>query len=368
MKILRNYFLREFSGPLFLSLGVLSFVMVLVSNLKKIADMVINKGIDIFTVSKLFLFMMPYLVTYALPISVLIAVLISLGRLSSDNEIVAIRASGINLFGLILPLIMIGLILSLALVIFNDRASSYAHYAYRKVLIDIGVRNPTAAFEEGVFINSFQKYILFIYRLDQKKNKLYNVRIYEPQGEDKPTRTIVAKSGEFITIPEKNSIKLKLIDGTSDEPDPQSPTSFYKLNFKTYFMNLNLNLTQDKDKIGKKPKDMTIQELRTEAAKLKKDGIDPGPLITEINERLSLAFSCFVFLLIGSSLAIITRRREKSINIGIAILIIVAYYPLLIGCEALGIQGIVNPQIAMWLPNIIFGIIGAVLTLRLCAS
>ena len=368
MKILRNYFLKEFIAPLFLSLGVLSFIMVFVGNLKRIADLVINKGVDIFSVFKLILLMTPYIVTYALPIAVLIAVLISLGRLSSDNEIIAIRASGVNLFSLITPLIIIGIILSLSLVIFNDRASSYAHFAYRKTLIDVGVKNPTAAFEEGVFINSFQKYILFIYRVDQKKNRLGNVRIYEPQGENKPTRTIVAKAGEFIAVPEKNIVKLKLIDGTSDEPDPENPTNFYKLNFKTYFMNLNMAQSKDKDKLGKKPKDMTIQELNVEIAKLKKENIDPTPLIVEVSEKINLAFSCLVFILIGAPLAIITRRREKSINIGLAMLVVTLYYPIFIGCEALAMEGFVPAQIIMPLPNLVFGALGIFLTRKLCSS
>ena len=368
MRILRNYFLKEFLGPLFLSLGVLTFVMVFVGNLRRIADLVINKGVDIFSVGKLFLLMMPYIVTYALPVSVLIAVLISLGRLSSDNEIVAIRASGVNLFGLILPLLVVGFILSLGLVIFNDLASSYAHYAYRKTLIEIGIKNPTAAFEEGVFINSFQNYVLFIYHVDQKRNRLSNVRIYEPQGEGKPTRTIVAKGGEFISLPEKNAVKLKLIDGTSDEPDPNNPTNFFKLNFKTYFMNLNMNQANTKGDVEKKPADMTIQELRNEAVKLKNEGINPAPLIVEINEKITLAFSCFIFILIGAPLAVITRRREKSINLGIAILIMVIYYPLLIGCETLAIENYINPELALWIPNILMGSIGAILNFKICAS
>ena len=365
MRILRNYFLKEFIGPLFLALGVLTFVMIL-GNLVKIADLVINKGVDIFNVSKLLLFMIPYLLTYTLPIAALTAVLLSLGRLSSDNEIVTIRASGINMFSLILPLLVVGLILSLVLVVFNDRVIPYAHFATRKTIMDIGVKNPAAALEPGIFINSFEKYILFIYRIDQ--NKLTNVRIYEPQGEDKPARTIVAKKGEFIAVPEKNMIKLKLMNGTSDEPDPEDPSNFYKLNFKTYFMTLNLNQAQDKDKIGKKPKDMTIQELRNEIKKLEKEGIAPAPLITEINEKISLAFSCFVLMLFGIPLAIITRRREKSINFGMAFLIVGAYYLMLLGSEALGMQGNLNPRIAMWIPNIILGAIGAILTFRLCAS
>ncbi|MFA5090773.1 MAG: LptF/LptG family permease [Candidatus Omnitrophota bacterium] len=365
MRILRTYFLKEFIGPLFLALGVLTFVMLL-GNLIKIADLVINKGVDFINVSKLFLFMVPYLLTYTLPIAALTGVLLSLGRLSGDNEIVAIRASGINIFSLVAPLLIVGIIISLLLVIFNDKFIPYAHYASRKTLIEVGIKNPTAMLEPGVFINSFEKYVLFIYRIEQ--NKLINVRIYEPQGEDKPTRTIIARKGEFISVPGTNMIKLKLMDGTSDEPDPQNPSNFYKLNFKTYFMTLNPNQNQDKGKIEKKPKDMSIAELQKEIAKLKKENIDPTPMITEIHAKISLAFSCVVFILLGAPMAIITRRREKSINFGIAFLIVGVYYLLLIGSEALSLQGYLKPIIAMWLPNIILGIIGSFLTYRLCAS
>ena len=120
-------------------------------------------------------------------------------------------------------------------------------------------------------------------------------------------------------------------------------------------------------KVEKKPKDMTIQELINETKKLKKEDIDPTPLIIEINEKISLAFSCFVFILLGSSLAIITRRREKSVNFGIAFLIVGVYYLLLLGFKSLSLQGHLDPSIAMWIPNIILGIIGVILTYRLCA-
>jgi lipopolysaccharide export system permease protein len=366
MKILRSYLIKEFTTPMLFSLACLSFVMVLMGNLTRIADLVINKGVDLLSVGKLFLFMMPYIVTYALPISVLIAVLMALGRLSSDNEIIAVRSSGVHLFRLILPLLILGIILSLFLVIFNDRMASYAHFAYRKTLTEIGLKRPAAAFEEGVFINSFKDYILFIYHVDHKKNKLNNIRIYQPQ-ENGPTRTIIARTGEFITDPEKNTVKLKLVDGTSDEPDPNNPSNFFKLNFKTYFMNLSLAQAQNKKEIDKKPKDMTLEELTKETNKLKAEGINASPLIAEINERLSLAFSCLVFILLGAPLAVITRRREKSINLGLAVLVIVVYYPLLIGCEALGIQGYLSPVLAMWIPNALFTLIGIGLTLKICA-
>ncbi len=364
MRILRNYFLKEFIGPLCMALGVLTFVMIL-GNLIKIAELVINKGVDIFSVSRLFISMIPYLFTYTLPISSLVAVLLSLGRLSSDNEIIAIRAAGINMFSLIAPLLIVGTMLSLVLVVFNDKVIPYAHYATRKIMVDIGVKNPTAALEPGVFINSFEKYILFIYRIEE--HKMYNVRIYEPQ-ENKPTRTIVAKRGEFLSIPEKKMVKLKLIDGTADEPDPENPANFYKLNFKTYFITLNLANAQKSDKIEKKPKDMTIAELIAMSQKFKRDKIDPTPLLTEMHSKITMAFSCFFFILLGSSLAIITRRREKSVNFGIAFGLIGAYYLLSLAAETLSLQGILPPALAMWLPNIIYAAIGSFLTYRICAS
>ena len=364
MKILRDYLINEFSGPLLLALAVLTFVMIL-GNLVKIAELVINKGVDIFSVTKLFIFMTPYLLTYTLPISALVASLLSLGRLSSDNEIVAIRASGISTFKLLLPILTIGLILSLLLVIFNDRIIPYAHFATRKTLLEVGIKNPTAALEPGVFINSFDKYILFIHSIE--KNKLNNVRVYEPQGDNKPARIIVAKKGEFIANPEKNMIKLKLMDGTADEPDPNNPNVFYKLNFKNYFLSLNLNQIRDNENIDKKPKDMTIEELRKKIIALRKQGINAIPLLTEIHKKISLAFACFVFILLGSSLAVITRRREKSINFGIAFVVVGVYYLLLLGSEALSLQGYVDPGIALWLPNILIGLTGLFLTYKICA-
>jgi lipopolysaccharide export system permease protein len=365
MRILRNYFLKEFIGPLIMGLIVLNLVFTL-GYLVQIANMVINKGVDLYSVTKLFLLRIPALLIYTLPIAALIAVLLAMGRLSSDNEITTIKASGINLMRLITPLLTLGIILSLTMVIFNDRIIPWAHFATRKTLIEVGLKNPSAALEPGVFITSFEKYILFIYSIED--NKLGNVRIYEPQGENKPARVIIAKRGEFIVMPENNLVKLKLIDGTADEPDPEDPHIFYKLNFKTYFMNLSLADTRNNKDLSKKPKDMTLRELNTQMDEFRNEGIEIFPLVTELNERLSLAFSPFIFILFGLPLAAITRKREKSINFGLAFLTVGVYYLLLLGVEALCQQGYLVPQLAMWFPNAFFGSAGLLMTYKLCAS
>lgn len=364
MKILRNYILREITGPFVISLVVLTSIMLL-GNLVKMVNLVINKGVDITLVFKSFLYLIPFLFAYTIPIACLSAVLLTFSRLSSDNEIVAIRSSGISIFKLIFPLIILGVIISLVLVILNDRIIPYSHYASRKTIKQIGLKNPAAVLEAGTFIDSFQGSIIFIYRIEG--NKLYQVRIYQPQGEDKPTRTIVAKSGEFVAYPEENKIKLKLMDGTSDEADIKNPEIFYKLNFKTYFMTLDLAKAEAGD-VKKKPKDMTLKEIEDEIKNLKELSIDTTPLVTEYHKKIALSFSPLIFVLLGFPIGIMVHRRAKSANFALAFLIVAIYYLLLIGFEALSRQGMLDPSIAMWSPNMILGLIAIILNFRLCAS
>ncbi|MFH1578044.1 MAG: LptF/LptG family permease [Candidatus Omnitrophota bacterium] len=364
MKILRNYILKEFFGPFFTSLIALTMIMLL-GNLIRLADLIINKGVDLYSVTKLFIFLMPALLTYTLPLAVLVAILLSLGRLAGDNEVTAMRASGISILRMVItPLLIIGLMLSLILVILNDQVVPYVHFASRRTLNSIGIKNPAAALEAGTFIDSFDKYVIFIYQIDG--NQLNQVRIYEPRADNTPCRTIVAKSGEFVSIPEDKMIKLKLINGTSDEPDLNNPGRFYKLNFKTLFLNLNLN-KGGQNQIQKKPKDMTMAEIRLKIENFKASGIEIFPLVTELHKRIALAFSVIVFIILGCGLAMITRRREKSINFSMAFSVSVIYYLLLLGASAFSLQGHLWPALAMWLPNMIMGTVALILMIKVCA-
>ena len=362
MRILRHYILKEFLSAFFLSMFVLTFVMVL-GNVVKLTELIITKGVSLLTAGKLFLFLVPFLFSFILPISTLSGVLLSIGRLSSDNELIAIRSSGVNLFKILVPIVICGMIISLFSIILNNEIIPVSHLKSRETMIEIGTQNPTAALEAGTFITAFDKFIIFIYRIDGYK--FSNIRIYEPQGENKPPRTIIAKKGEFIILPEKKLLKLKLIDGTSDEINPKDPENFYKLNFKTYFMNIDFKKETSK-KVDKKSKDMTLQELREQMAEFRQKGIDPAPLLTEIYKRNALSFSSLIFCIIGAPFAMVTRRREKSVNFGFTFILVALYYLMLIGFETLSIQGVMPPDIAMGMPNIIFGAIGAIMLYKTC--
>ncbi|MCA9399752.1 MAG: LptF/LptG family permease, partial [Candidatus Omnitrophica bacterium] len=247
-------------------------------------------------------------------------------------------------------------------IVLNERIIPYAHYKQHRMLKTLGAQNPTALLEAGVFIHAFNGQILFIHKIEE--NRMFNITIYQPQ-ENGPTRTIIAKEGEFTPVPGKNQLKLKLIDGTSDEPNLENPDKFYKLNFKSYFMTLDLG--GDDIKIEKKPKGMTLKELKEAIAKLEELFIDPSRLQTEYHRKISWSFSPLIFILLGFPIAVITHRREKSANVVFAIICAASYYLVSLGCEALSMKTAAPPGIMMWIPNTIAGIVAIILNIR-CVS
>ena len=363
MKLLRNYILTEFFTPFFSTVVSLIFVMLLGRGLVQMADLIFNKDVDIFLVLKLLIYSFPYLLTFIIPISVLVASLLAFGKLSLDNEIMAIRTSGVSMIKIVSPLIAAVSILCLSSFLLSDQVASTSLHAYRRLLTQIGIESPQAALEEGVFIKKFKNFVIFIYEMD--KNKLKGIRIYQPQ-EGKPTRTIIAQKGELISVPETNTIMLKLIHGVSDEPDPKDPAKLYKLNFRTYTLPLNFSNLKNPQEVSKKPKDMRVRELRDEIDRLGKEGIVATyPLSAEIHNKFAIAFSSLAFLLIGVPLGITTRRSEKSISFGISLGLMTFYWLLLIGGKTLAQKGMAPPFLSLQFCNFVVGGVGVFLFYRL---
>ncbi|MBI3601951.1 MAG: LptF/LptG family permease [Candidatus Omnitrophica bacterium] len=362
MRILRNYILKECFGPFAISISVLTSVFLL-GYLPQLANKVINKGVSLVVISKIFFYYIPILLGYTLPVACLVTVILTFGRLSAENEILAMRASGVYLRRLLTPLFVVGVALSLLVHILNDRVIPAAYDAQTRILQETGSQNPSALLEAGSFINAFDKYIVFIYRIDN--DRLYGVRIYQPQP-NKATRTIIAQEGEFVKVPHQDKLMLKLINGTSDEPDLKNPNNFYKLNFQQSF--ITMDLSKKRSKTDKKPKAMTLKELDQKIDELRSLFIDPSPLVTEYHRRLAWSLTPLLFILLGFPFAVITHRRARSANILLAVLFAAPYYLLSLACQGLASQNIMNPAFTMWIPNIIGGVIVFFLNWKLCVS
>ena len=352
--ILNRYISKEFIRAFFLSIAVFTFVL-LVGNFIKMAELIINKGVALIYITKLFIYLIPYLLSYTVPMAMLTATLISFGRLSSDNEITAMRSLGVSILTIATPVLFLGFLVSILSIPLNDKLITNSHFASRKILKEIGIRSPAAYIEAGTFVKDFEGYIIFVHEV--KGNILKNIRIYQPQ-ENRSTRTITARQGEFISAPERDVIKLKLIDGTSEEPDINNPSHFYKLNFKTYYMTLNAQDKPKLQKLEKKAREMCIDELRAELKKMGRGGIEPEPLLSELHKKFAISFSSLVFVLIGVPLAIKTHRGEKSISIGISFGLLIIYWLLFACGTAFALGGVLPPWFAIWLPNIFLSAVG----------
>lgn len=362
MKLLRSYTIRELVTPFCLALLFFTFIFI-VGNLVKIADMIINKGVNFLDVFRIIVLLVPRLFSFTLPTATITAILLVFGTMAGNYEIIAMKASGINIFRVVLPVILISIVLSIVSLIMNDQILPKTHFAYRQAVKNILVKQPLAYIEAGRFIKEFDDYVIFVRKIDG--NELKNITIYIPQ-EGQPTRTVLAERGEIITDPVKKTISLRLYNGTTDEPDPDDPGVFHKVDFKmTELPPLHVG---DTGKLGKKTKDMTIDELVYEMREDQKLHLGSTDLMNklkaEIHNKVAFSFAPFVFTLIGIPLALITRRGDVLVGFVLSMMIITVYYVLFAFAKTIAVEGVLLPALALWLPNILLILIGIVLMVK----
>lgn len=346
MRILRNYILKDFFTTFLFTLLFTSLLMLIV-NIMMASQLVIKKGVDITDAIRI---CSPYLINllrYTLPFSFLFGILLCLGRIISDNEIVAINVAGISSLKLLGLFLLIGFILSLILFIINDRIDPRFHYRYRTQMKNIYSKNITSFIEPGVFIEGFSNYILYV--SDKEGNKMKNVFIYEVNDKEGVSKVTYAKKGEFAV--DKNTLKMKLENGFRDETAAGGKKELYRLNFEVFFIDIPI---ADKKavKVDKKPSDMTVRELREKISYFKKMGIKPTEMLSELHKRISFSFSIITFAILGFGASLMVRHREKSINFGIASFTALIYFLLFIPAETLIEYNLVNPFLGMWIPNL----------------
>jgi lipopolysaccharide export system permease protein len=360
MRVITRYTLKELGGPFLGALFVLTIILA-AGNIIQTADMVMNKGVAITQVARVFLYFLPYVLIFTIPISVLAAVLLGFGRLSGDNELTAIRTSGISLRKVIFPVLVCGVLISLANVPLNDRILPESEFAARKLLQKIGMQNPSALIEPGIFVKGFQDYIIFVH--NKRGDILEDIRIYQPR-EGKPTRTIVAKTGRITPLPDETGVRMELMNGSADEISPESPDDFYKISFQNYQMTLNLDKVVDIDSIQKKAREKSMKELTREIEKMG-SLVNVVPLRVEFHKKLALSFSNLVFVLVGVPLAINTHRREKFVGFAMAIVLFLVYWGIMLGGIAFAIRGTIPAWAGVWSANIILAALGGVLFYKL---
>ncbi|MDD5070381.1 MAG: LptF/LptG family permease [Candidatus Omnitrophica bacterium] len=358
MRILRNYILKDFFSAFTFSLLILGTIMILIF-LMLTSHMVLNKGVNLVEALQTHSFHILYLLGYCLPFAFLLGVLLSMGRLVADNEIVAIHVAGISLFRILSIFLVLSIIFSLFLLIVNDKIMPNLHYRYRTQRKNLLYDNIESLIQPGVFLEHFPNNIVYV--SDKEGNKLKNVFIYEIDKTKGTTKVTFAKRGEFVT--DKNILKLKLDEGFRDESSSENKDELYRLNFKVFFMDIPIK-QKEEIRIAKKTPDMSLKEIETKIKELKQMGIqdddNPIELAREYHKRISFCFSIITFMFLGFGVSLYVKHREKSINLGIAFITGLGGYFLFITAEALVKYRILIPSIGMWLPNLIIALVGII--------
>ncbi len=367
MKILRKYALVELVVPFVMSLIVFTFIF-LVGSMLQIADLLVNKGVSVWDLLEIISYLVPKLLSFTLPTAALTAILLVYGSFAQNNEILAIKTAGINIFKVMLPVLVVCFILSLIMLFLNDQVLPKAQYAYRKAVKEMVIKKPTAYLEEGRFIKDFKGYIVLINKIDG--DKIEGVTIYQPQA-GKQTRTIIAERGDIVTTPDEKQIIIRLYNGTSDEPSLEKENEFYKMDFKTFELP-PIGLEKEITAINKKIKDLTIDELlgrmdlRNPEHEEQKNLMNK--LRTEFHKKISFSFSVFFLAMVGLPLAIITRRGEAVISFSLAMAVIAFYYILFVLMKTVALESPIPASIALWFPNVLMLVISFFLMRQVARS
>jgi lipopolysaccharide export system permease protein len=359
-RILNLYILREISLPFVMVLFILTFVL-LMGRILQLMDLLINKGIGFLDISKFIVLLMPSFLMFTIPMSLLVAILIGLGRLSGDNEITVMKASGISLYQLSQPIAVAAVIAFISTSIITLFLVPQSNYATKIHLYNVSKQKASIGIREKVFVDYFKGLLIYAEKIPLDGAYMEGVLIADTRLTDEPN-TIIAKKGYLISDPKALTVTLRLENGSTHTVAPNLQ-NYRKMDFAVYDVNLDIGsaLFDEKNLKEKSSGEMTVLELRERLGKIGLEKQLLREVAIELNKKLSVPMSCLILGLLGVPLGIRTHRSAKSWSISIAFALVVLYYMLQLGGEALVQTGRVTPLIGTWVPNLVFGLAGVIL-------
>ena len=409
MKILEKYILKENFKPFVVSLIVSTFVM-LFDYILDLLNLIIEKGLDVVTIITIFGLSLPFMLALTVPMAVLLASIMSFGRLTVDNELVAFKSCGINIYSLLKPTVIAATLLSIFMFFFNNVILPETNHKLKNMMIKANYRRPVTAIKPGVF-TTMKKYT--IYAKERIDDVLLGIVIYNRE-ESKFPAMITAEQGKIFLSNGGNSLKAILTNGQMHERDKKNPDLYSIRTFKTFTLNLpdlgyQINETEsdyrdDRELSSKAMQKIVdqkkqeiilsqkeIQTLSIKVEKLIQDSLnsnknkkkiknlrnnivmtknqikraerDVRKYQVEIHKKYAIAVACLIFVLIGAPIGMMTKTSGVGMAFSVSAIVFMIYYAILTGGEELADRGVVSPFLAMWISNILLGIIGIYLVI-----
>ena len=373
MKLLTRYTLKEFFPPFLLALICFTSILLL-DEIFRLTKLFVSKGVSPYYLVQLLIYVLPATLVVTIPMATLVGILLSLGRLSTDNEITAMKAHGVGFHQILLPLLLISSLLSVFDFFFMDYALPRGNVAYVSLKHDISRRHSALVLEEGVVMKELEREgKLWLYEsTDPDTGRLQDVKVWDSIWSGQP-RFVNAK--EATVGFEDGQAWLTLYDGVTYEPVSGSADGFRVTAFTKDQIALDFTETLERTQFeSKSTRNMPLAKLKTYISGIedqlfrqqsKPHLIDKLRYAqVEYHKKFSIPFACFVFGLIGVPLGLVVKRSGKMVGFGIGLGLVLVYYLLLQVGQDTGRSGVLPPGFAIWLPNLVIGLLGVGFAMR----
>lgn len=358
-KILFRYLIAEVLPPFFLGLLAFTFILLIVRMLRLI-ELVVTRGVPLLQIGKLFALILPTFLEMTVPMAFLLAILLGLGRMSNDQELLAMKASGVSATQILWPIALVGLVITLITLGLTMFARPAANFALKKELYNIARNRVGTALREKVFNDDFPKILIYVEEIVPPGNTAQGVLIVDKRDRVRED-IILGKVARITTDEETNTLGLRLFDGSIYERERNRP-GFSQTRFNIYDFKLDLDeLVGPVRRKEGGPKEMPLTELLNTIATKQTTGAKAIAERMELQQRISFAFVPLVFCLLGVSLTLLPRtsRANRSWGFMLCTFWLMIYYALLSVGKALGDKSILHPVVALWLPNLVVAAVGA---------
>ncbi|MEW5913832.1 MAG: LPS export ABC transporter permease LptF [Thermodesulfobacteriota bacterium] len=357
-RIIHRYLFMEMLTPFFVSLGVFTFVL-LMAKIMELTDLVVTRGVGLSVVGRLLLYTMPYFLVFTIPMATLLAVLIAFLRLSSDNEITALKAAGISLVRLLPSVATLALFSWLSSSALALWALPWGNSNFEDLVYSVAQSQADLALKEQTFLDTFPGLVVYIQKLPGG-GLLKDVFIVD-QRDPKKQHTIVAKQGKFFPS-RTGKLTLRLYEG-SIHAVGEDLKSAQTAGFDTYDVTMDAGSFVAQKRSGKHEKEMYLGELLALRAKLPPDSKKHYLVDMELQKKFSLPFACLIMSLIGLPLGI-HSKSGRSWGVALALGVFMLYYLLLSAAWSFGLSGYYPPLLGMWMPNLVFAGLGVIMFRR----
>jgi lipopolysaccharide export system permease protein len=289
----------------------------------------------------------------SLPVAFLIAVLSGFGRLSADSELVALKANGVSIHRMTVPVLISSLLLSLVLLQLNRDWVPWGELAYRDLIVKVGNTKATASLKEGAFTTGFFDLLIYTDRLDQKTNHMYKVFIYDERDPKNPL-TVIAQEGEILPVTTSSglssAILLKLYNGSINRNDLIQKT-FQKINFEEY--KLYLTVKEGQGGVSWRPRIIRQNDLLKQIREKDPATVYWKELKLEYWRRFSVAFNPIIFAFLGVGFGTVRTRAVRAGAALVGLVVVIIYWGLQAWMISVGMAGHLLPFWAMMVPNFV---------------